>query len=672
MPIMDSKTGKELKKLSVAELKTIAGKMRAYNLIALTAAKSGHSGGTLSVMDIAAALYLNVAKHDPKDPFWKDRDRILFSAGHKAPTLYVSLGMSGYFDIEDVMTLRKLSSPFQGHPHWLKLDGIEASTGSLGQGLSISVGMALAGKLDKRDYRVYCIMGDGEQQEGQVWEAAMEATHYKLDNLIAIIDKNNLQIDGEVCCVMEIDPISEKYRSFGWHVIVIDGHNMEDILRGFDEASKVKGKPIAIIANTIKGKGVSFMENIAGWHGRAPNREELDKALKELGFSDLPVEGLLGIAKKFQDKVDEQVSSSMPKFSRDYWWNVQSTMRIKMEPTRHGFGRILDKKGGDERVVPLGCDISGSIKISDFYEKHPERKDRFLSMGIAEQSTTAVAAGLAKEGKLPVFGTYGVFASMRNLDQLRTTVCYGGFNVFIAGAHGGISVGPDGATHQALEEFYTVCALPGITVVAPCDSIEVERACDELLFRYKGPKYVRFARESTPIVTNEKTPYVHGKANVVRFRGEKDNFADAFDTTLASDYKSENEDITLISCGPELCEAMRAAYILKKEFDVEARVINMHTIKPLDKDAVVRAARETGAVLSIEEHQVGGMGNRIAAAIAMDHNMVGLPIVFDMMGINDTFGESGEPWELMKFFGLSAEHIVMKARDMLVIKRKKK
>ena len=253
MPIMDSKTGKELKKLSVAELKTIAGKMRAYNLIALTAAKSGHSGGTLSVMDIAAALYLNVAKHDPKDPFWKDRDRILFSAGHKAPTLYVSLGMSGYFDIEDVMTLRKLSSPFQGHPHWLKLDGIEASTGSLGQGLSISVGMALAGKLDKRDYRVYCIMGDGEQQEGQVWEAAMEATHYKLDNLIAIIDKNNLQIDGEVCCVMEIDPISEKYRSFGWHVIVIDGHEMENILRGFDEASKVKGKPVAIIANTIKG-----------------------------------------------------------------------------------------------------------------------------------------------------------------------------------------------------------------------------------------------------------------------------------------------------------------------------------------------------------------------------------------------------------------------------------
>ncbi len=672
MPIMDSKTGKELKKLSVAELKTIAGKMRAYNLIALTAAKSGHSGGTLSVMDIAAALYLNVAKHDPKDPFWKDRDRILFSAGHKAPTLYVSLGMSGYFDIEDVMTLRKLSSPFQGHPHWLKLDGIEASTGSLGQGLSISVGMALAGKLDKRDYRVYCIMGDGEQQEGQVWEAAMEATHYKLDNLIAIIDKNNLQIDGEVCCVMEIDPISEKYRSFGWHVIVIDGHNMEDILRGFEEASKVKGKPVAIIANTIKGKGVSFMENIAGWHGRAPNREELDKALKELGFSDLPVESLLGIAKKFQDKVDEQVSSSMPKFSRDYWWNVQSTMRIRMEPTRHGFGRILDKKGGDERVVPLGCDISGSIKISDFYEKHPERKDRFLSMGIAEQSTTSVAAGLAKEGKLPVFGTYGVFASMRNLDQLRTTVCYGGFNVFIAGAHGGISVGPDGATHQALEEFYTVCALPGITVVAPCDSIEVERACDELLFRYKGPKYVRFARESTPIVTNEKTPFVHGKANVVRFRGEKDNFADAFETTLASEYKSENEDITLISCGPELCEAMRAAYILKKEFGVEARVINMHTIKPLDKDAVVRAAKETGAVLSIEEHQVGGMGNRVAAAIAMDLGIVGMPVVFDMMGINDTFGESGEPWELMKFFGLSAEHIVMKARDMLVSKRKKK
>ncbi len=672
MPIIDSKTGKAQKQPTVVELKTSANKMRALSLIALHAAKSGHSGGTLSIMDIVAALYLNVAKHDPKDPLWKDRDRIIFSAGHKAPALYIGLGISGYFNLEDMMTLRKLGSPFQGHPHWLKLDGVEVSTGSLGQGLSISVGVALAGKLDKKDYKVYCIMGDGEQQEGQVWEAAMEAAHYKLNNLIAIIDKNKLQIDGNVCSVMDIDPITDKYRSFGWHVIVIDGHKMGDILRGFDEASKVKDKPVAIIANTIKGKGVSFMEGVASWHGKSPNREELDKALTELGFSDPPVERLLDIAKKFQDKVNERVSSSMPKFSKDFWWNVQPTMKVKMEPTRFGFGRVLDKKGNDERIVPLGCDISGSIKISDFYDKHPERKDRFLSMGIAEQSTTAIAAGLAKEGKLPVFGTYGVFASSRNLDQLRTTVCYGGFNVFVAGAHGGISVGPDGATHQALEEFYNVCALPGITVVAPCDSVEVERACDELLFNYNGPKYVRFARESTPIVTNEKTPYVNGKANVVRFRGEKENFADAFDTTLATNYKSENEDITLISCGPELCEAMRAAYILKKEFDVETRVINMHTIKPLDKDAVVRAAKETGAVLTIEEHQVGGMGNRIAATIATDHSLVGTPVVFDMMGINDTFGESGEPWELIKFFGLSAEHIVMKAKDMLVNNRMKR
>jgi transketolase len=665
MPIIDSKTGKAQKTLSLVELKTAADKMRAYSLIALHAAKSGHSGGTLSIMDITAALYLNIANHDPKNPSWKNRDRIIYSAGHKAPALYVGLGITGYYNIEDVMTLRKLGSSFQGHPHWLKLDGVEASTGSLGQGLSISVGIALAGKLDKKDYRVYCIMGDGEQQEGQVWEAAMEAAHYKLDNLTAIIDKNNLQIDGKVCCVMEIDPLADKYRSFGWHVLVIDGHNMEDILHGFDEASKVRDKPVVIIANTIKGKGVSFMEDVAGWHGKAPNREELDKALKELGCSDLPVDRLLSIAKNFQDKVDEKIFSSTPKFSKDYWWNTQPTMKVKLEPTRLGFGRVLEKKGDDERVVPLGCDISGSIKISDFYDKHPERMARFLNMGIAEQSTTAIAAGLAKEGKLPVFGTYGVFASSRNLDQLRTTVCYGGFNVFVAGAHGGISVGPDGATHQALEEFYNVCALPGITVEAPCDSVEVERACDELMFRYKGPKYVRFARESTPIVTNEKTPYVHGKANVVRFRGEKENFADAFETTLASMYESEDEDITLVSCGPELCEAMRAAYILKKEFDVETRVINMHTVKPLDKDSILHAAKETGAVLTIEEHQVGGLGNRIAAAIAMDRELVGMPVVFDMMGINDTFGESGEPWELIKYFNLSAEHIVIKAKNML-------
>src|SRR5208283_633804 len=213
MALRDSATGTIMKKFSAKELRDAAQLMRGYNLVALCAAGSGHPGGTLSIMDIAAALYLRIAEHDPKNPDWPDRDRILWSAGHKAPALYVSLGIAGFCPLDDVVTLRKLGSPYQGHPHWLKLPGVEVSTGSLGQGLSIGVGMALAAKLNNRTHKIFCIMGDGEQQEGQVWEAAMEAGHHKLDNLIGIIDCNRLQIDGWVKDVMNIEPLCAKYGS---------------------------------------------------------------------------------------------------------------------------------------------------------------------------------------------------------------------------------------------------------------------------------------------------------------------------------------------------------------------------------------------------------------------------------------------------------------------------
>jgi transketolase len=315
-------------------------------------------------------------------------------------------------------------------------------------------------------------------------------------------------------------------------------------------------------------------------------------------------------------------------------------------------------------MVCLGADISDSITISQFYKGCPGREHRWLSVGIAEQSGTGVAAGLAKEGKIPVFGTYGVFASGRNLDQLRTTVCYGGFNVFIAGAHGGVSVGPDGATHQALEELFQMCGLPGMTVEVPCDYLETRRASEYLLFELNGPKYVRFAREATPVVTTEKTPWEFGKANVIRYRGEQDKFIDAFETVLASEYKAENEDLSIIACGPSVPEAMRAAYILKEEFGIETRVINLHTVKPLDKETIVKAALETGIVITAEEHQVGGFGNHVAAAITQARELYGKHTIMGMIGVQDRFGESGAPWELVKEFEVSAEHIAAKAREL--------
>jgi len=670
MALTDSTTGKIIRDYSVEQLIETADLMRAYDLVALHAAGSGHAGGTLSIMDITAALYLKIAVHDPKNPNWVDRDRIIWSTGHKAPSLYLGLAFAGFCPIEDVVTLRKLSSPYQGHPHWLKLAGVEVSTGSLGQGLSIAVGMALAARLDHRSHKIFCIMGDGEQQEGQVWEAAMEAGHYELDNLIGIIDCNRLQIDGRVEDVMRVEPLAAKYGAFGWDVLRIDGHDMGQIVDALKQARGVKGRPVMILADTVKGKGVSFMEDQAGWHGKAPNYEELTKALDELEVADkIPLQRLLDLAKQYQAEVDRKLDAKMPKFTRDYWWNAGDGMKVTMEPTRKGFGQSLAANGGDPRVVCLGLDISGSITISDFYAGKPDRKNRWLSMGIAEQSATAAAAGLAREGKLPVLGTYATFAAARNLDQIRTSVCYGNFNVMIAGAHGGVSVGPDGATHQALEDLFAMQGLPNMSVVVPCDILETRKATDYLLLEHKGPKYIRFAREATPIVTDEKTPFVFGKANVIRLRQEGPNFLEAFSMVLAAEYKSENEDLSIIACGPMVPEAMRAAFILKREFGYETRVVNVHTLKPVDAEAIVRAARETGVVVTAEEHQIGALAWRVSGILTESPELYGVPLITGAIGVKDRFGDSGAPWELIKEFEVSAEHIAHKAVELMAVKK---
>ncbi|MBU0899653.1 transketolase [bacterium] len=269
-------------KRTVKELKEIAREIRILIIKMLTKAGSGHPGGSLSVADLVTALYFKVMKHDPMNPKWPDRDRFILSKGHCVPAQYAALALSGYFDQELLMTLRKFNSSLQGHPDMTKTVGLEISSGSLGQGLSVGGGIALAGKYDRKDYRVYVILGDGEVQEGQVWEAAMSAAHYKLDNLCAFLDYNKLQIDGKVEEVMNINPISDKWRAFGWHSIEIDGNKMEEVLKACQEAKEIKNKPTMIIAHTVKGKGVSFMEGMVNYHGVAPTSEECERALKEL------------------------------------------------------------------------------------------------------------------------------------------------------------------------------------------------------------------------------------------------------------------------------------------------------------------------------------------------------------------------------------------------------
>ncbi len=650
--------------LGYEEIEEAVRKIKGYFLTAIHCAGSGHSGGSLSAAEIVAAAYLGIMRHKPWDPEWLDRDRFFFSAGHKAPLWYAVLGYCGYFPPEETATLRKFGSRFQGHPDAEKLPGIELSCGSLGQGLSVAVGDALNSRLEGRDYRVYCLMGDGEQQEGQIWEAVMAASHYGLGNLTGIVDKNRLQIDGAVSDVMNIDPLEEKYRAFGWNVITCNGHSVEALLAAYHEAETVTDKPSVIIAETVKGNSISFMENQAGWHGKAPDHEELRLCLAELGLEDFPADKMISLAEEHQKKMTIEIERQVPRFTRDYWWNSGEKMRVEMKPTRMGFGEAL-RDSEDERICALGSDISGSICINEFYKSRPERKDRWFSMGIAEQSATALSAGFAKNGKIPFVGTYGVFAAGRALDQIRTTLCYGNFNTKIAGAHAGISVGPDGATHQALEEIFQIAGLPNMTMFSSIDANETKKATLASIDT-SGPCYLRFAREATPVVTRESDPFSPGLANVIRYLGEEtDSFLDAFSVELSTDFKDRGEVATIIATGPVTAEAMRAAWILKEETGAEIRVINMSTIKPLDTEVIVRSALETGLVLTVEEHQKGGLGNLVSSSLLTDRRLYRRELLFDEIGVPDCFGTSGSSWELMKYFGLTAEYIADKLGEML-------
>ncbi len=695
MPIMDSATGSVSRDYTVEQLQQRADEMRVWNTLSLVAAGSGHLGGTLSIMDIAAALYLKHIRHDPRRPDWEDRDRVFWSVGHKAPALYAALAMAGYFDdravsfhgeplqgfegvsgLEQTVLLRRLGSGFEGHPNRLKLQGLEASSGSLGQGLGIACGSALHARMAGKDYTCYCIMGDGEHDEGSVWESVMFAAHHRLDNVVVIIDDNGMQIDGRADDVMHKHLLAEKYAAFDWKVIRCDGHDMTDILRALEEADAVEGQPAVIIAATVKGKGAPFAEDVVAYHGLIPKdgrsgEESLETVIAHLGLEEVfPPERLdriFDIAARYQAEVDRRVDALVPRFAREYWWNGADDMQVKMDATRNGFGDALADLGCEDDVCALGADITSSIRMDRFYKPDgktadAERLKRFFSCGIAEATMTTVAAGLAKEGRVPFGGSYGVFSTGRNWDQLRTTIAYNKFPVKMADAHGGISVGPDGATHQSLEEISLITILPNFIMGVPADSVQTEKITRAVAARPE-PAVIRYAREATPVVTTADTPFEFGVANVVRFRQAAGRFIDAFEQVLAPDYTDEHEDLTIAACGPMVPEAMRAAYILKQEFGIETRVLDVHTVKPLDEVSVVRAALETGVVITAEEHQVGGFGNLVAGAIC--RGCLGKPVKMAMVGVQDKFGDSGQPWELVKSFGLTAEHIAVKARELL-------
>jgi transketolase len=611
------------------ELRQKAREIRCDLIRMLAEAGSGHSGGSLSAVEIVTALYWHVLRVRPEEPAWPERDRFVLSKGHAAPVLYAALAERGFFPAAELQTLRKLGSRLQGHPDLRKVPGVEASTGSLGQGLSVGLGMALAGRLDRRSYRVYVLLGDGECEEGQVWEAAMAAAHYHPGNLTAIIDNNGLQIDGPVAEVLSPLPLPEKWRAFGWEVTEVDGHDLAALLQAFDWAADANdGRPKLIVAHTVKGQGVSFMENQVDWHGKAPSSEQAACALKELGSNrqELDQAAVGRDGQEHRPPVYGQTGELSPGPAQ-----LQAiTIQGGLEPiaTRDAYGRALVELGGRlPDLVVLDADLSKSTKTGEFAKVYP---DRFFDMGIAEQNLMGTAAGLALAGKIPCASTFAIFATGRAYDQIRNTIAYAGLNVKIVATHAGITVGEDGGSHQALEDIGLMRALPGMTVIVPADATETRKAV-EAAVAMKGPCYIRLGRTAVPVLFGDEYRFQIGKAVVLK----------------------QGTEAVVFACGIMVSEALKAAEQLAAK-GVSVAVVDVHTIKPLDLDLVVDLARRTGAVVTAEEHSInGGLGSAVAEALG-EH----CPVPLLRLGVRDRFGESGKPAELMEAFGLTAPHIV--------------
>ena len=577
------------------ELQKTANEIRKGIVSGVHAAKAGHPGGSLSAADIFTYLYFEEMNVDPKNPKDPDRDRFVLSKGHTAPGLYAALAEKGYFPKEDLLTLRHLGSYLQGHPDMKHIPGIDMSSGSLGQGISAAVGMALGAKLQNKAFRVYTLLGDGEIQEGQVWEAAMFAGAKHLDNLVVIVDNNGLQIDGNVADVNSPYPIDKKFEAFNFHVInVADGNDFDQLKAAFDEARTVTGMPTAIITKTVKGKGVSFMENQVGWHGKAPNDEEYAIAMAEL------------------EKAGEALC----------------------QKSRESYGNALVELGAEhDNLIVLDADLAAATKTGVFKKAYP---DRHIDCGIAECNMMGIAAGLSTTGIVPFASTFAMFAAGRAFEQVRNSIGYPHLNVKIGATHAGISVGEDGATHQCNEDIALMRTIPGMVILNPADDVEA-KACVKAAYEYNGPVYLRFGRLAVPVI-NDRPDYKFelGKGVVLR----------------------EGKDVTIVATGLCVSSALEAAEKLAAD-GIDAKIINIHTIKPLDEELIVAAAKETGKVVTVEEHSViGGLGSAVCDALAEK-----CPVPVKKIGVQDVFGESGPAAALLAKYKLDGKGVYEQVKE---------
>jgi transketolase len=608
-------------------LESMGNRLRVLSIIGTTAAGSGHPTSCMSAADLTAAVFFHALRYDVANPHSPLNDRVIFSKGHAAPLLYAAWAEAGAFPADRMKTLREFTSDLEGHPT-PRLPWVEVATGSLGQGLSCGVGMALNSKfLDKVDNKIFVILGDGEAAEGSIWEAAELASHYKLDNIIAIVDVNALGQSQRTMYGHDTEVYRRRFEAFGWHAASIDGHDISQIVDALDQSLTVKNQPSVIVAATRKGKGVSFVEDKEGWHGKPFKKgEEVERALAELEPRIHSTDGLK-VKTPEGRSVSPIVSASKAAQTSEYTAG-------QLVATREAYGEALASLGNtNPAIVALDGDTKNSTFSEKFMKAYP---DRFFECFIAEQNMVSTAVGLGALGKVPFASTFACFLT-RAYDQIRMAAISRA-NLKLCGSHAGVSIGEDGPSQMALEDLAMMRAIEGSIVLYPSDAVATEHAV-RIAAENHGIVYIRTSRPKTAVIYSRNDAFELGRARVVK--------------------QSDADKITIATSGVTLYEAL-AAYEELKPAGINIRLIDLFSIKPIDSETLIAAGKATGGlILTVEDHSAdGGIGDAVASAVSPAGIRVHRLAVREVP-------RSGKPEELLAAYGIDKSAIVKKVRELL-------
>ncbi|KAG8447920.1 hypothetical protein GDO86_015148 [Hymenochirus boettgeri] len=607
-------------------LRDQANRLRILSIKATCASNSGHPTSCCSAAEVLSVLFFHTMKYEAADPGNANNDRFVMSKGHAAPILYAAWAEAGFLKESDLLNLRKIDCDLEGHPT-PKLPFVDVATGSLGQGLGASCGIAYTGKyFDKASYRVYCLLGDGETSEGAVWEAMAFASHYNLDNLVAIIDVNRLGQSEAAPLQHQTDIYKKRCEAFGWNTYVVDGHDVAELCHALWQAAHVKGKPTAIVAKTFKGKGISGIENEDNWHGKPMPKDKMESIINE-------IQNQIQTNRKQCPKVP---IADAPKISISNI-TMPSPPNYKLGDkvaTRKAYGLALAKLGhANGRVIALDGDTKNSTFSEIFKKEHP---DRYIECFIAEQNMVSVAMGCASRNRTVAFAsTFAAFLS-RAYDHIRMGAI-SQTNVNLCGSHCGVSIGEDGPSQMALEDLAMFRAIPTCTVFYPSDAVSTEHAVF-IAANTPGVCFIRSSRPETAVLYSTDEKFEIGQAKVVR--------------------QSDSDRVTVIGAGITLHETLAAADELAKQ-GINIRVIDPFTIKPLDAATIVSNGKATGGhIITVEDHyKEGGIGEAVSAAVAGEPGFTVQSL--SVSGVP----RSGKPTELLEMFGISAKCIVEAVRS---------